>query len=189
MAAVACTASALGRPASRVRLLALAITGAVLLDPLLVRSIGFQLSVGATAGIALLARPIEVRLRGPGWLRETVAVTIAAQAGVLPIALPAFGGVPVASLPANVLAAPVPGPLTIWGLLAGLVAGRVPSPWDRWLHVPTRVLTDWLAGVAHWSAGLPLGAVRWPHVAAVAVTWCVGAALRRARRVRAIPER
>ncbi|MGD9798118.1 MAG: ComEC/Rec2 family competence protein [Acidimicrobiia bacterium] len=159
MAAIACTSWAAGRPASSLRLLALAVAASVLLDPLLVRSVGFQLSVGATLGIALLARPLASRLRGPAWLREVVAVTLAAQVGVLPVAVPVFGGVPVASLPANVLAAPVAAPLTTWGLVAGLLAGRLGPPADRLLHRPTAVLTGWLDGVAGWAAGLPLGTV------------------------------
>jgi competence protein ComEC len=178
MAAIACTSFTTGRPASTVRLLGLAVAGSVLVDPLLVRSVGFQLSVGATTGIAVLARPIGARLRGPTLLRELMAVTIAAQIGVFPVALPAFGGVPLASLPANVLAVPVAGPLTMWGLAAGLVAGRLGPPADRFLHLPTALMTGWLDGVARWAAGLPLGWVGGGQAAGIAVLVLLLASLR-----------
>jgi competence protein ComEC len=178
MAAIACTSSTTGRPASTIRMLGLAITGSVLVDPLLVRSVGFQLSVGATTGIAALSRPIAVRLRGSRWLREVVAVTIAAQVGVLPVALPVFGGVPLASLPANVLAVPMAGPLTIWGLGAGMVAGRLGPPADGLLHRPTSLMTGWLDGVARWAAGLPLGQVGAAQAAGILAAVLLLASLR-----------
>src|SRR5439155_19656986 len=58
MAALAMTATLTGRPQTAVRLLALAITGLLLVDPLLLGSVGFLLSVAACTGIVLLARPI-----------------------------------------------------------------------------------------------------------------------------------
>jgi competence protein ComEC len=178
MAAIACTAFTTGRPVSTVRLLALAVAGSVLADPLLVHAVGFQLSVGATTGIAVLSRPVAARLRGPSWFREIVAVTVAAQIGVLPVAIPVFGGVPVASLPANVLAVPVAGPLTMWGLAAGLLAGRLGPPADRVLHRPTALMTGWLDGVARWAAGLPLGAVGVGQAVGIAVGVLLLASLR-----------
>ena len=39
----------------------------------------------------MLSRPIAERLRGPRWLRETLAVTAAAQVGVAPVLIPVFG--------------------------------------------------------------------------------------------------
>jgi competence protein ComEC len=178
MAAIACTASTLGRPTGRLRLLALAVAGVVLVDPMVVHALGFRLSVGATVGIALLAAPLAERLRGPRWLVEVLAVTTAAQIGVAPVALPAFGGLPLASLPANLLAIPAAAPLTAWGLTGGILAGVAGPPFDQWLHVPTRLLTWWLAAVARWAASLPLGYVRTPHAVAIAglaaVWWSVG---------------
>jgi competence protein ComEC len=173
MAALACTTSTLGRPTSRLRLLALAVGGVVLIDPLLVHALGFRLSVGATIGIALLAGPVGRRLPGPSWFAEPLAITIAAQVGVAPVALPAFGGLPLASLPANLLAVPAAAPLTAWGLTGGVLAGLAGPPFDGWLHVPSRVLAGWLASVARWAASLPLGQVRAGHAIAMAVAAAV----------------
>jgi competence protein ComEC len=163
MAALACTVATMGRPTSRLRLLALAVAGLVLIDPLLVKAVGFQLSVGATVGIVLLAERMRRRLP------EVVAVTLAAQIGVAPVALPLFGGLPLASLPANVLAIPVAAPLTAWGLTAGLLAEALP-----WLHVPTRLMAWWLITVARWAASLPLGQVHARQAVLLAVVWWLG---------------
>jgi competence protein ComEC len=165
MAGLTATAVLLGRPASAVRVVSLAVAGAVIVDPLVVHALGFRLSVAATAGIATLAGPLAARLPGPGAFRSLLGVTLAAQVGVLPVAVAAFGGLPLASVPANVLAVPAAAPLTTWGLTGGLVADAVGAPFDAWLRLPTVVLTHWIAGVAHRGAALPLGQLRARHLA------------------------
>lgn len=186
MAALACTASGLGRPASGRRVLALAVAGVVLVDPLLVRSVAFQLSVGASAGILALAGPLALRLPGPRWLAEVLAVTLAAQVGVAPVLVPVFGGLPVASVPANLLAVPVAGPLMAWGLTAGLAAGALGPPADAALHLPTSLLVAWVAAVARWGASLPLGRIEAAHLLALTAVLAAGLSCRRRRRL-AVP--
>ncbi|MEN3272712.1 MAG: competence protein ComEC, partial [Actinomycetota bacterium] len=60
---------------------------------------------------------------------------------------------------ANLLAVPIAGPLTAWGLGGGLVAGVLGEPFAALLHVPTNAMVWWIAGVAHAGARLPLGSV------------------------------
>jgi competence protein ComEC len=163
MAALAATSVVLARPASTIRLLSLAVTVMVLIDPLLVWSVGWWLSVGATAGIAVLAAPLAVRLPGPRALAEALAVTLAAQIGVAPVSIAVFGGLPVASVPANLLAVPVAGPLMVWGLPAGVLAGVVPALAPV-LHVPTRLAVRWIALVARTGAAAPLGELGFGHL-------------------------
>jgi competence protein ComEC len=167
MATLAALAVVLARPASTVRLLALAVTALVLVDPLLVWSVGWWLSVGATAGIAVLAAPLAARLPGPRPLAEALAITIAAQIGVAPVSVSVFGGLPLASIPANLLAVPVAGPLMVWGLPGGVLAGLVPAAAPV-LHLPTRLAVRWIALVARTGAAAPLGELGWPHLAVVA---------------------
>ena len=167
MAAVALLAATLGRPASTLRVLALAVSGLVLVDPLLVRSVGFLLSCGACAGIAVLSGPLSRRLPLP------LAVTLAAQVGVAPVLVPVFGGLPPASVPANLLAVPAAGPVMMWGLAAGLPAGVVGEPLATVLHVPTRLLVGWVAGVARWAAAVPLAELRAPEVVVIAAAVAV----------------
>lgn len=171
MAVVAMAASTAGRAATSVRLLALAVAGLVLVDPLLAGSVGFLLSVAACAGIAVLGAPLERRLPAP------LAVTVAAQAGVTPVLVPIFGGVPLASVPANLLAGPVAGPVMVWGLVAGVPAGLVGERAAALVHLPTAAALAWISWVASTSARLPLGelgAAELTVVAMVALVVAVG---------------
>jgi competence protein ComEC len=158
MAATAVLAAHVGRPSQGVRILALAATVLLLVDPFLLRSIGFLLSCGASLGITLLAGPFARRLPGPAWLRESLATTVAAQLGVAPVLLTVFGSIPLVTLPANLLAVPLAGPLTTWGLTGGLLAGvtrpRAPSL-SALLQLPTRVLAQALLGLADLAGSVP----------------------------------
>jgi competence protein ComEC len=169
MAAIAMTAHVSGRPASAIRVLALAVAGLLVVDPLLVGSVGFLLSAGACAGIILLAAPLARRIPGPRPLATALGVTLAAQIGVAPVLVPVFGGIPAAALPANLLAVPAAGPVTVWGMTAGVVAGLVGGDAARVLHVPTNALVGWIAGVAHWAAALPLAQLGVAHLAVIAI--------------------
>jgi competence protein ComEC len=186
MAAAAMVAAWRGRPQSGLRLLAVAVWGLILVDPLLVRSVGFQLSVAASAGIAVLARPLAARIPGPRPVADVLAVTAAAQAGVAPVLVPVFGPVPLASLPANLLAAPAAGVVMGWGLAAGLAAGLLAGPADgrvAWLlHRPTVVLVAWIDHVARAGAAAPLPRLGLPALGAAGVV--VAAALGGVRRLR-----
>ncbi|MEO6121406.1 MAG: ComEC/Rec2 family competence protein [Acidimicrobiales bacterium] len=176
MATVTLLATMMGRPASTVRVLSLAVAGLLLVDPLLVGSVGFQLSCGACTGIAVLAPRLNRRLPLP------VAITLAAQIGVAPVLVPVFGGLPVVSLPANLLAVPAAGPVMVWGLAAGLPAGLVGGPVAAAVHLPTGLLVGWIAGVARWAAGLPLGQLGAAHVVVLGGLAVAGAVAPRWRR-------
>ena len=159
MAAIAVVAVHAGRPAQTTRVLALAVIVLVILDPFLVHSVGFQLSCAASLGIAVMGAPIARRLRGPSWLRETVATSAAAQLGVAPVLLPVFGQIPLIALPANLLAVPIAGPLTTWGLAAGALGGLLRPVLPRGtvvLDVPTRLMADAMIGIADAAAKVPM---------------------------------
>jgi competence protein ComEC len=164
MAGIGLLAGYLGRPATGLRVLTLAATALLLADPFLLHSVGFLLSCAASAGIALLARPITARLRGPGWMRpewmcEVLGVTAAAQIGVAPVLIPVFGSMPLVSLPANLVAVPLAGPLTVWGLAAGVVGGLV-QPFTpqvtSLLALPTAALVHALLAVADVASRVPV---------------------------------
>ncbi|WP_419925491.1 ComEC/Rec2 family competence protein [Candidatus Poriferisocius sp.] len=169
MAAIAATATMLGRDASSRRVLALAVALLVLVDPLLVHSVAFRLSVAASAGIILWAPRLAERLPGPPTLAAALAVTISAQLAVSPLLVATFGGVPIASLPANLLAAPVAGPIMMWSLSAGVAAGLLGGPVAHAIHWPTAVGIGWIQAVAGWAASARLGEIRAPHLVAVAI--------------------
>ena len=119
-------ATFVGRPVAPLRALSLAIIVLLLIDPFLLHSLGFHLSCAASAGIAVLARPLAARLRGPQFVREPLAVSIAAQVGVTPVLLAAFGSVPVITPVANLLAYPAAEALGVFGLAASVAGGVVP---------------------------------------------------------------
>ncbi len=189
MAALAVTASWMGRPTGTLRLLALAVAGLVLVDPLLVHSVGFQLSVAASAGIAVLAPVVAGHLRGPAWWREALGVTVAAQLGVAPVLVLRFGGMPVVALVANVVAVPVAGLVTTWGLPAGVVAGLCGPAVAQVVHLPTQLLIGWVAMVARVAASVPLGELGARHLVAITAAGSVAVLLARHRPAWVLPRR
>jgi competence protein ComEC len=164
MAGGAAVAAARGRPTPGVQLLGLAVAGCLLVDPLLVGSTGFHLSVAATLGILVLGPRLAEALPGPPAVVLPVAVSASAQLGVAPLVVASFDGVPVSGVAANVLAAPAAALVMTWGLPAGVVAGLAPPAVATVLHLPTRLALGWLAGVARGAASAPLGQLGWIEV-------------------------
>jgi competence protein ComEC len=157
MAMVTATAFVTGRPQAAVRALSLTIIAAVCVDPMLVWSVGFWLSVGATAGTVVLSGPVADRLPVPSWLALPLGTTLAAQVGVALPSLLVFGRLPLVSLLANVLAVPVAGAVMLYGLPAGLLAGA--APWSAEVVLwPAEVGTRWVATVASLGARLEIPA-------------------------------
>jgi competence protein ComEC len=140
--------------------------------------LGFRLSVAGAAGIVVGAARLEAVLPGPRWLGAPLSVTLAAQAAVSPLLVTTFGSVPLASLPANLLAAPAAGPLMVWGLAGGLVAGVFGGAVADAIHLPTRLMLAWLDGVATAAARWPLGDLRAGHLVALGAGAVVLAAAR-----------
>jgi competence protein ComEC len=156
MAALSATAFVLGRERHPARLLLIAVTGLLIVDPLLARSIGFWLSTGATAGVTTVGPWLARRMRVLGLLAAPVAVTLGAQAGVFLPAMLVFGHVPLVSLPANVLAGPVAGGVMLYGLPAGLLAGAVPALAPV-VMLPCRLGVRWVDLIAALGARLEPG--------------------------------
>ena len=190
MSGLALLAAYVGRPVAGLRILGLAVAGLVLIDPFLVHSLSFGLSAAASAGILLLAAPIARLLPGPRFIRDPLAVTTAAQIGVAPIALPAFGALPLAALPANLMAAPAAAALSLWGLGSGIVTGLLEGPAGgadagplALLQIPTALLAGWIRAVARLGALSPLMIRPWPAVlGALVVTAAWGASAQLIRR-------
>lgn len=156
MAGAATVASLTGRYVEGTRILALSVTVLILIDPLLVERAGFQLSVAASAGIMWWAAPLARRMPMPDVISQPTAVSLAAQLAVAPITIITFDGVAPLSVPANIAAGPVAGPVMMWGMTAGWLAGRVPSELGDLLIWPTRLPLWWLLTVARVGASAPL---------------------------------
>jgi competence protein ComEC len=106
--------------------LAVAVLGLVVIDPLLVWSVGFWLSVGATAGVCAIGPRLARRFRRLGAVAVPLGVTLGAQLGVVVPSVLVFGRLPLVSVPANLLAVPVAGAVMLYGMPAALIAGLVP---------------------------------------------------------------
>ena len=104
----------------------------LLVHPAWARSIGFQLSAAATAGLILTGPGLErwwaerlpMRL---GWLAPALAVPLAAMAWTLPLQLLHFGSAPLYALLANLLAAPLLAPLTLSAMGLALASLLLPA--------------------------------------------------------------
>jgi competence protein ComEC len=122
---------------------------------------GFQLSFAAVAAIFVLVPRIEARLEGyplPVKLAEIVALSAACGAATAPILWLHFGAIPVYSLAANALAAPIVAPLLGLALAAAALHPLLPEAasalaWiDSWLAA-------YLAFCARAVGGLPYAQV------------------------------
>jgi competence protein ComEC len=152
MAALTALGFALGRERSPLRLLLVAVMILVIVDPLLVWSVGFWLSVGATFGVVAIAPVIERRLTGPRWWTNGLAVTLGAQMGVLLPSWLVFHRMPAVGIVANLLAVPVAGFVMLYGLPAALVASLLPAPVAVVTMAPATIGTRWVALVAETAA-------------------------------------
>ncbi len=152
MAALSATAYATGRERQPVRLLAIAVSALVLVDPLLVWSVGFWLSCGATFGVCAVGPPLARRLARLGGLAVPLGITLGAQIGVVVPSVLVFGRLPLVSIPANLLAVPVAGAVMLYGLPAALVAGAGPSWLAPVVMFPALVGTRWVDAVAQVAA-------------------------------------
>jgi competence protein ComEC len=161
MWSLAVIALALGRRSYVWVSLALVAAGMVCCRPLLLWDVGFQLSVVGTAGIVLftpwLERPLH---RLPALLRESVAVTLAAQVATLPITAVSFRQVSLVSPVANGLLLPLLGPIMALGGLAALVALVVPFLGHLLAYAVYPLLALFI-GVVQLLARLPFAAVPW----------------------------
>lgn len=144
------------------RALSVAVVVLLFVDPWLSRSVGFVLSVCATAGILVLAPPLTARLRRwlPHWVALAIAVPFAAQLACTPAIAAIQDEVSLVAVAANLAAGPVVAPATIFGLLGGLVDLVWPAG-ARVVGTVAGVSAGWIVLVARWGAGLDGAAVPW----------------------------
>ncbi|MDE6441415.1 MAG: ComEC/Rec2 family competence protein, partial [Clostridia bacterium] len=111
-AAVMCTVSLFARKFHKkydgLNSLALSIIIILLINPLNMLSVGFQLSVCAVGGIVLLSSRLTCRFKKvPRKIAKPVGVALGAQAGTLPVMLTNFGYISGAGLLLNIIIVPI----------------------------------------------------------------------------------
>lgn len=161
MAAIAMLGVVLGRTGAGVSLLSTAVAGILVLDPWQAGSLGFALSVAATAALLLGAGPLADGLARwmPMSLALALSVPLSAQLACGPLLVLIAPQVPVYGVVANLLAAPAAPVGTVVGLLACLTAGIpfVGSGMAAIAWLPAA----WIAGAAETFAHAPGTTIAW----------------------------
>ncbi|MDR7578713.1 MAG: DNA internalization-related competence protein ComEC/Rec2 [Armatimonadota bacterium] len=174
MAGVGVAAGLLKREVDPYTLLAFTAAALVAVRPLWLVDVGFQLSFAATAGLVLLARPLEGAFgNGPQLVREGVAAAVSCQLFVAPLVVWHFGQLQPWAVVANVLAVPA----SAFVVPAGLVGGLLGLAW-----LPAALPVLWLAGagcaylvwVARTVSSLPAATAHAtdPTAGALVLAWC-----------------
>lgn len=179
MAGVVATMALVHRAPDTRSVLCSTVVGLLFIDPMLAHSVGFALSVAATAGLAWGARWC-IDTFGGG---QTLGATVAAQIGVAPVTVLFFGTIPVVSLLANPLAIPVAGAVMTVGLPLSVLGHLVPQTAGAVAFV-LQIPVGWVDGVARFAAVVaPEGPV---HVASWIAVGVAGAMIARLRRRRGV---
>jgi competence protein ComEC len=148
-------AIAASRRSSRVYALLLAAIVVLFWNPRATADIGAQLSFAAVLGLMAFTRPLADRLSGlPGWAAEALAATASATLATAPLMAFHFGAVSIVSLVANVLGAPMIGPIVWIGSLTAAIA-QFSVPMGALLNAPNSFLLGALIELAHFSASVP----------------------------------
>lgn len=139
---------------------------------------GFQLSFAAVVAIFVAVPRLLRGFEGyplPRGLGEAVAVSLACGVATAPILLLQFGRIPVYSVPANALAAPVVGPLLGFGFVAAVVGPLSPAAAGAiaWVN---GWLAAYLAACARLVGGLPGATVSSPAGVAALIAVSAGVA-------------
>ena len=148
MALAVLIALALGRGSNAIHALAIAVAVLLMIDQSLAFDLGFALSVLATLGLLLGARPLADRI---GFLPRPLALALgaglAAQIFTLPVILMIQPGFPIFAILANLLVEPVVAPVTVLGILAVLVTPISPalSHFSTWLAT---IGTQWILWIS-----------------------------------------
>lgn len=121
-------ALSLGREKDARHILSITALGILLIWPLSLFDISFQLSFGATAGLLYISPVIGKFFRKylPHYVADSLGVTMGAQLTVLPFMAWYFNVISISSLLANLVVAPVVELIIVISLLAGVLVGVIP---------------------------------------------------------------
>ena len=156
------TATALEVESMSARLLTLTALAMLIVNPLLIFDISFQLSFSATAGLIYLSGDLrDLMWRLPYRIKKLVAMTIAAQLASLPIIIWYFNQVSLSSVLSNVLVMPILEIVIVGGLFGGIIVLVLPFI-GKIFFVVESFLFGLGAELNRLLANLPLSAVQVP---------------------------
>jgi competence protein ComEC len=162
------------RKADPLTTLGLAAIALLLVRPLDLFGASFQLSYGAVLGLVLLGPPLRKRLRfRPKAVASTLAASLSAQLGFLPISARWFAGLPLVGLVVNLAAVPLAGFMIPLAAVA-LALGAMWQPLGWLFAQAVKGIVVLLVLFSRWGAAasfsmLRLGAFAWWAVAAYAL--------------------
>jgi competence protein ComEC len=153
MAGISASVLAIGGRFKAWQVLATTCVALLLIDPFLMWSVGWWLSVGGSSGLILLSSRIRSALECCGlknhpWVLNWVVPSLAAQLGVLPIIVLVFGWPSAMSIPCNLLAVPIAGVVMLIGIPVALCAGFVPNAVAEIVMWPLGIGVKWIDTVA-----------------------------------------
>jgi competence protein ComEC len=161
-----------GRKGAAPAALGLATTGLLVAEPAMIDDAGFRLSVAATAGLLAWATPLDALLRrraprrAPGWLLESLGVSLAAQAATLPLVLLDFGRLSLIAPVANLVVAPLVAPAMLAGTVALLAGGALavgaPSVLGMAAATGGWAALGSIIAIARTAASIPLASLELP---------------------------
>lgn len=120
-------------------------------------NVGWELSFAAFAGVLLLGPLIHHYFWGiekPGFIREILVSTTAAQLATLPILISAFGHYSPYALLANLLVLPLIPATMLLTFISGIAGLAVPSV-AHVIAFPVTIILKYMMNVINWTAGLP----------------------------------
>ncbi len=124
----------------------------LLLNPIWIWDVGFQLSFLATLGLVVSATPIQQKLDWlPPTIAELVAVPLAATIWTMPIQLWNFKVLPLYALPANIISSPLVAIISIGGMISAVISAILPPLGSAiaWLLLyPTQLLIGMVRVIA-----------------------------------------
>lgn len=138
-------------------LIALVAAGSAYFDPIYLWSdIGWYLSFLAFAGVLIVSPLVIARLYGskkPGAIAQLLIETMAATAMTLPLILMTFERLPVLTLVANMLVAPLI-PLAMLATTIAGIAGMVAPAALGWLGIPATIIIGYVVWVVETLSGI-----------------------------------
>ncbi|SNX55223.1 DNA internalization-related competence protein ComEC/Rec2 [Thermoanaerobacterium sp. RBIITD] len=119
MACMALIAVTIGRYNYPLNSISFAAVLILIINPLMLYDIGFQLSFAATLAILCLYKPIKEKLKLKNEIiRDAISLTVAAQLGTLPITIYVFHNISIISLVPNLIIVPIVSVTVIIGFLS-----------------------------------------------------------------------
>lgn len=155
-------AKTLNAEAEGARLLTLTAILMLILQPLLIFDVSFQLSFTSTAGLMYLSEDLRAKMEFlPKFFSEPAAMTISAQLASLPVIIWYFNQISLSSVLANVFVMPFLEVVIVGGLLGGIISAIIPFV-EKFFFVAMALIFNLGTEINRIFANLPFSAVQVP---------------------------